>query len=135
MLAMVAVGAMAIVFELRMPCAATLAYTGAQSSRRVRFTSIGVPRSASSSASVSNGSRPRSHFEPANDAVRPRSAASREEARMAWYAITSIVRSASATASGASNGRSRSNSASCQPMRPSPTGRWRRFDVRASGVG
>ena len=65
MFAIVAVGAIASTLELRMPCAAIFARTGAQSRRPPRGTSIASPRSASSRSTVSCGSSPRSHFEPA----------------------------------------------------------------------
>ena len=65
MFAMVAVGAIASTFELRMPWRAMRARSGPQSRRPPRGTSIGWPRSCSSRSRVSWGSRPRSHFEPA----------------------------------------------------------------------
>ena len=65
MFAIVAVGAIAITFELRMPWAAIFARSGAQSSRPPRDD---VDRLAAlvleQLARVSCGSRPRSHFEP-----------------------------------------------------------------------
>ena len=64
MFAIVAVGAIASTLELRMPCVAIFARSGAQSRRPPRATSIGSPRSVASSSTVSWGSRPRSHFEP-----------------------------------------------------------------------
>ena len=64
MFAIVAVGAIASTLELRMPCAAIFARSGAQSSRPPRSTSTASPRSSSSRSTVSCGSSPRSHFEP-----------------------------------------------------------------------
>ena len=64
MVLMVAVGAMAITLLFRRPCSATRARTPDQSSELLRSTSTGSPRSSSSSASESSGSRPRSHLLP-----------------------------------------------------------------------
>ena len=54
---------------------------------------------------------------------------------MALWAISSMERSANAIASCDSNGMSSLNRASANPITPRPTGRWRRFEARASGVG
>ena len=63
-LEIVAVGAIAIVLELRMPCSFTAARTVSQSRVELRSTSRWPPRSASTSAAVSMGRMPRLHLEP-----------------------------------------------------------------------
>ena len=72
MFAMVAVGAIAMVFELRMPNCFTCSRTGVQSKVLVRDTSIRTPRSCSSKSMVSSGKIPRSHLEPLYDWYVPR---------------------------------------------------------------
>ena len=65
MFEMVAVGAMAIVLELRMPCSRMAARTLSQSSVCERsMSAYSPPRSWASSAFVSIGRMPRSHLEP-----------------------------------------------------------------------
>ncbi len=64
MLAMVAVGAMAIVLLLRTPCLAMDSRTGVQSICELRSTVRLPPRSCSSNSIVSMGSNPRDHLEP-----------------------------------------------------------------------
>src|SRR3989338_9461197 len=82
MFEMVAVGAIAMQFELRMPYCFIASLTGVQSWRCVLATSIFWPLASSRSDSVSKGSSPLSHFEPAKDAYAPRSLASSAELRM-----------------------------------------------------
>ncbi len=65
MFAIVAVGAIASTLEFRIPCRAIFSRTGAQSSLPPRGTGISRPRSCSRRSTVSWGSRPRSHLEPA----------------------------------------------------------------------
>jgi ribonucleoside-diphosphate reductase alpha chain len=62
--AIVAVGAIAMVFEFLIPNSFTWFRTGVQSIRAFRFTSIGIPRSLSSRSRVSIGNKLRSHFDP-----------------------------------------------------------------------
>src|ERR1044071_2607155 len=79
MFEIVAVGAIARQLELRMPCFAIFARSGSQSILPPRGPSPGRPRSFSSRSSVSCGSRPRLHFEPAYVEYVPRSAARSED--------------------------------------------------------
>ncbi|MNW63679.1 hypothetical protein D3C74_419050 [compost metagenome] len=83
MLAMVAVGAMAMMFELRIPFC-TRARTGAQSRVSFRSTSMYFwPRASIRICCESSGRMPLDHSEPWNVSYEPRSSARSQEA---WIA-------------------------------------------------
>ena len=83
MFEIVAVGAMAMQFELRIPNSFICSRTGAQSSLPPNLTVIFSPRSFSKRSIVSCGKILRSHFEPLYDSYAPFSFANNEEVKIA----------------------------------------------------
>src|SRR3990167_345089 len=81
MVAMVAVGAIAMVLEFLIPYFFTCPLTTSQSRHCFRLTSTCIPLSSSRSFNVSRGNIPPSHLEPLYDSYIPFSFASSEEAR------------------------------------------------------
>src|SRR3954454_17152241 len=75
MLEIVAVGAIAITFEFRMPSRRTFVRRASQSSRVLSSTVTSPLRALFNSSSESIGSTPLLHSEPSYDEYRPRSAA------------------------------------------------------------